>query len=101
MTTKNTEKAVTVHERGGVTIVGEGIAMLRLLTIARGIKLEGIGLKLTRGVSCLAIAKREFGFKGSRAKVYEQVLEMIREHQKKAEIAPEELDALISASSPI
>lgn len=48
------------------------IHAFRALTIYRGLKLEvqtNGTLRLTRGVSCFALAKREFGLKGNRAKV--------------------------------
>lgn len=48
------------------------IAAFRALTIYRGLKLEvqtNGAMRLTRGVSCFALAKREFGLKGNRAKV--------------------------------
>lgn len=93
------KKSVTVHG-GGVTLTGEGITLFQLLTIARGLKLERLGMKLTRGPSCLSIAKKQFGFKGSREKVYAQVLAKIKEIQESEGITPEELDATIKGSSP-
>ena len=54
----------------GYYITGkESIALWRLLTLRQGIKLEGKGLKMSRGRSCLAIVKSEFGWKGNRAKI--------------------------------
>jgi len=38
------------------------INTFRLCTLRRGIKLEQVGMKLSRGKSCLAIAKAELGF---------------------------------------
>ena len=50
------------------------INAFRLRTIATGIKLEMRGLKLSRGKSCYSIAKSEFGFKGNRQSVLDQLL---------------------------
>jgi len=50
----------------------EGIAAARLITLYHGLKLEATtGMRLTRGRSCYAIVKEEFGLKGNKAKVYE------------------------------
>jgi hypothetical protein len=55
---------------GGFSITGkDSIALWRLLTLRQGIKLEGKGMKMSRGRSCLAIVKSEFGWKGNRAKI--------------------------------
>ena len=44
------------------------INTFRLCTLRRGIKLEQVGMKLSRGKSCLAIAKAELGFtRGAKA----------------------------------
>ena len=54
----------------GFMITGkESIALYRLLTLRRGIMMEGKGMRLSRGRSCLAIVKSEFGWKGNRAKI--------------------------------
>ena len=55
----------------------EGIALYRLLTIKSGLKLEIKGMRLTRGRSCYAIAKSEFGFRGNKEKVLAQVEALI------------------------
>ena len=42
----------------------EGIAALRALTVLSGLRLEArTGMKLTRGPSCLTIARRDYGVK--------------------------------------
>tara|TARA_R100001082_G_C4356636_1_gene157202 strand:- start:1216 stop:1455 length:240 start_codon:yes stop_codon:yes gene_type:complete len=53
---------------GGV-ITGKAIPLYRLHVLRKGIYLEGKGLKLSRGRSCLAIVKKEFGWKGNREKI--------------------------------
>jgi hypothetical protein len=39
------------------------------MVLRRGLKLEEVGLKMTRGRSCLAVVKSEFGWRGNRAKI--------------------------------
>lgn len=58
------------------------IQAFRIATLIKGIELEAKGLKMSRGKSCLAIAKAELGF-GRNAK-REDVLAKLQE--KKAEM---------------
>jgi hypothetical protein len=60
-----------------VILTGQQIPKFRLITLASGIRLEGRGVKVSRGRSCLAIVKAEFGFKGNRAKIQAQLQEVI------------------------
>ena len=50
------------------TLTGNQIPKARLIILLYGIEEEGIGMK-KRGRSCLAIAKKEFGWKGNRATI--------------------------------
>ena len=45
----------------------------RVLTLRAGLRLETKGLKVSRGVSYYAIIKREFGYKGNKLRVLEQI----------------------------
>jgi hypothetical protein len=68
------EGHITVDEHGGITCSGPaGVALFRLLTLRSGLRLELSGIRVSRGVSCYAIAKREFGFKGNKQKVFDQL----------------------------
>ena len=65
--------AITIGT-GGTTFDGaESISLFRLITMVQGLKLECKVLRLTRGRTCYAIAKAEFGFKGNKQKVLEQL----------------------------
>jgi hypothetical protein len=66
----------------GFCIVGkENIRNARILTLRSALKLEvKTGLKMSRGISILAIIKREFGFKGNKARVLEQLNAFIDEN---------------------
>ena len=57
-------------DSGSIGITGEeSIALYRLMTLKRGIMMEANGIRLTRGRTCLAIVKSEFGWKGNRDKI--------------------------------
>ena len=59
------------------TIKGEQqVAFARILTLRRALQLEIQGLT-RRGRSVYSIVKEEFGFKGNKQKVYEQLSEWI------------------------
>ena len=65
-------------ESGSISVTGDDIQVYRLLTIRKGLELEIDGMRMTRGGStCYAIARREFGFKGNRAKVLAQLNDYI------------------------
>jgi uncharacterized protein (DUF2141 family) len=55
------------------TITGAHIPLYRLMVMASGLKLEIKGLRFSRGRTCYALAKSEFGFKGNKAKVLAQL----------------------------
>jgi|TARA_R100000479_G_scaffold33080_1_gene13427 hypothetical protein len=54
----------------------ENIDRARLLIMRAGLKLEVAGMT-NRGMSCYQMAKREFGFKGSKKSVLEQLTNYI------------------------
>lgn len=55
----------------------EGIEAYRLLAIKARLKMEMRGIRFRR--STFAAVRKEFGFKGNRAKVYDQYLDMLLE----------------------
>ncbi len=63
------------------TIIVETPEQFRLYTLLRlksALKLECAGLRHSRGHSAYGITKKSFGFKGSRAKVLEQLTDYIK-----------------------
>jgi len=60
----------------------ENIALFRMLTLKQALKLELVGLKMSRGTSAYAIIKREFNLKGSKQKVYDQYVSIIEDLKK-------------------
>jgi len=56
------------------------IALYRLMVLRSGLRLEIKGLKVKGGKSCYSIIRTEFGLKGNRANVLEQ-LDAIINHE--------------------
>ena len=54
----------------------EQIKEFRARVLLKGLKLETLGMK-RGGQSCYSIIKQEFGLKGSKQKVYDQLKEML------------------------
>ena len=51
-------------------LTGDQIPLYRLIVLLKGIELEGEGIKVSKGRSCLTIVKKEFGWTGNRAKIH-------------------------------
>lgn len=81
------------HARHGHVITGKGIDLFRLTTMIHGLQLEEKGMRLTRGPSMMSRVKREFGFKGNRAKIIAQLEAKIRE--ARAAIEPGEIKCAV------
>jgi len=62
---------------GGLMVTGEHIKLYGLISLKQAIILEGKGLKLSRGASAMAIAKKRYGLKGGRDKIIAQVQALI------------------------
>ena len=60
----------------------ENIDMFRLVVLKNALKLEMLGMK-RRGRSTYSIVKEEFGLKGSKQKVYDQLVEIINNIRRK------------------
>ena len=58
-------------------ITGKQIPIYRLMVLLKGIELEGKGIKVSKGRSCLAIVKKEFGWKVNREKILNLLAEEI------------------------
>lgn len=55
------------------------IEAFRLRTLLKGLKLETLGMQMSRGRSCYSIIKEDFGLKGSKQKVYDQFKQLLQE----------------------
>ena len=60
------------------TLTGNQIPKARLIIMLYGIEEEGIEMK-RRGRSCLAMAKKEFGWKGNRETIHALLRAVIEE----------------------
>ena len=54
------------------------IEAFRLRTLLKGLKLETMGMKMSRGASCYSIVKQDFGLKGNKQKVYDQFKQLLQ-----------------------
>ena len=61
---------------------GIDVEFYRLLTLRSALNLEILGMKNSRR-SAYAIIKEEFGFKGNKQKVYDQIDELIQKMKEK------------------
>ena len=52
-----------------VMLTGKQIPIARLMSLLKGMGLEGSWIRVSKGRSCMAIVKKEFGWKGNRAKI--------------------------------
>jgi hypothetical protein len=87
------------HEGGGVTFTGNGMYLLRLTTMLRCLGMEIKGIRMVRH-SVYAQAKREFGFKGNKQKVYDQLAEYVKKTLESEKANDSDVDALIRGSGP-
>jgi len=62
-------------------LTGDQIPLYRLIALLKGIELEGDGIKVSRGRSCLTIVKSEFGWTGNRETVKGYLKEHIDEEK--------------------
>ena len=69
---------------GGTSYVGEkAVDLYRMQTLARGLRMELRGMRLTRKVpTCYSIIKREYGLKGNKQRVLDQFLVLLLEAAK-------------------
>lgn len=69
---------ITATSGGPIVITGkDSVALFRLMSLEKMLKLELMGLKHSRG-SVSAVVKKEFNLKGDKQKVYEQFQEIVK-----------------------
>jgi hypothetical protein len=66
---------------GHLTITSEEVPVYRILVLRSMLKLEVAGMK-KRGRSAYSVVKSDFGFKGNKVKVLDQLNSMIFERYK-------------------
>ena len=72
---------IEVNAGGSMMITGDHIPFYRLLVMRQGLQLEIKGIRMSRGRTCYAMAKSEFGFKGNRDKVLAQLEDYIADQR--------------------
>lgn len=60
----------------------DDIAFARLVTLQSALRLEARGMRLSRGISALKIAKTQYGCTGGRQKVMQQVDALVERAKK-------------------
>jgi len=73
--------AVVTNE-GGTTITPPHIGLVRLMALRGRLKLEIVGIKF-RGMTTGSILKNEFGFKGNKARILEQLDALIDQEKER------------------
>jgi len=69
---------IEVHPSGCITVTGAAaIDFYRTMVLKSALGLELKGIRAIRGKSAYAITKREFGFKGNKQRVYDQLCALI------------------------
>ena len=66
------------HTRGGTIITGESIEYYRICVLKTAVELELKGIRV-KSWSVTAQAKREFGIKGNRQKIYDWLCAKVEE----------------------
>ncbi len=76
---------ITTHQTtGSITIDGDdAMKLYRMLTLKSGLKLELLGMRMTRGKTCYARIKEEFGLKGTKQRVAEQFEALVAEQNSR------------------
>lgn len=76
---------IHVDSGGGFCVTGVHVVLYRLLALRQGLTLEIAGMRRS-GRSANAIVREEFGFRGNRAKVLEQLEQHIRERKEEIQL---------------
>jgi hypothetical protein len=80
---------ITISNTATVYEGKDSIGLLRLMTMVQGLRLEVKGMRLCRGRTCYAIAKEEFGLKGSKEKVLAALETILAERKASAVVVDE------------
>jgi hypothetical protein len=65
----------------------EAIEVYRIATIISGMKLEMLGMRLSRKApSCFTIARKQYGLKGNKASLFAQMQQILIDQRAKVSI---------------
>jgi hypothetical protein len=86
---------VTLSNNGGASFHGpDAVNIFRLAHLISGLKLEMKGLRMSRHISALAVAKQETGLKTNKRELHVARLEIILENAKRGVVYVDERTAL-------
>lgn len=86
---------------GGYIITGvRDIALLRLNMLVRGLRVELRGMRLTRGRTCYALLKEEYGFKGNKQRVLVQALRLQEQTEARRASTPDNKQIIVPETPP-
>jgi hypothetical protein len=92
-------KAIEKHESGGVTATGEGVTIVQLVMLAKGLKLQEHGIRLSAKLPAATTIARRMGFRGNREAQLRAVLAKIEELKAATQTTTEEVLAIHDATS--
>jgi hypothetical protein len=91
---KDLNGAITGHA-GGTMIEGKGIDLYALLALKSALKLQVMGMKLSRGMSATKVGKRKYGLTGQAKTMLKAVeAELSRIHKESEDFHNEVLEKL-------
>jgi len=71
---------ISYSKSGAVGFIGpKAVNVYRMMTLASGLKMEVKGMRMSRGRTCYAVIKSEFGLRGNKARVLAQFLPLVEE----------------------
>lgn len=73
------------HHKGGTTLTGDSVSFFRLAAMRSAVGLELKGLRVRRGPVVWKQAAREFGIKGNKQAVYDELTRMVEEQRVQQE----------------
>ena len=79
---------ITTNKNGLMIMDGsEAIEVYRIATIISGMKLEMLGMRLSRKApSCFTIARKQYGLKGNKASLFAQMQQILIDQRAKVSI---------------
>ena len=79
---------ITTNKNGLMIMDGsEAIEVYRIATIISGMRLEMLGMKLSRKApSCFTIARKQYGLKGNKASLFAQMQQVLNDQRAKVSI---------------
>lgn len=68
---------IKLTETGATVVTGDHIRLMQMIALKQAIVLESKGVKLSRGMSAMSMAKKRYSLSGNREKIIAQLQAMI------------------------